>query len=272
MKVVYFGNNLFSSCLKYLLDEGHQLLRVYKNSAKQGSSIIDKLCEDNSIAKFEHKPTASELSQLIAQGAEMFIVAEYSYLIPVTKVKYAINIHPTLLPNGRGPTPLPYLLKLPEFSGVTIHKISEVFDSGDIVLQAKVSQSSDETLTTLMMKMHLESTKLLKVFLGDIDNYYQTAIPQLDYTYWPKINAVESVLDWNLSIKKIQMLKRSFGHIGLIVKLNNALWRASHVELFEYDHELQPGNVVFEDNSLLAVTCLDGVVSMHKKSICQPNM
>ena len=67
----------------------------------------------------------------------MFIIAEYSYLVPDTDVKYAINIHPTLLPNGRGPTPLPYLINAPEFSGVTIHKICNKFDSGDIIYNPK---------------------------------------------------------------------------------------------------------------------------------------
>jgi methionyl-tRNA formyltransferase len=123
MKIVYFGNNLFSSCLKYLLAQGHEILRVYKNNSARNSSIIDSVCADNCIPLHSHKPSESELNQLITLGAEMFIVAEYSYLLPVTKVKYAINIHPTLLPEGRGPTPLPFLITQPKFSGITLHKI-----------------------------------------------------------------------------------------------------------------------------------------------------
>ena len=137
MNVVYLGNNLFSSCLKYLIDEGHQIQRVYKDDSPHDNSIIDKICENNSIPSYVHKPNLSELNHLISQGAEMFIIAEYSYLVPDTDVKYAINIHPTLLPNGRGPTPLPYLINAPEFSGVTIHKICNKFDSGDIIYNPK---------------------------------------------------------------------------------------------------------------------------------------
>lgn len=267
MKIVYFGNNLFSSCLKYLIDEGHQILRVYKNSSSHDSSIVDKLCDKSDIPLCEHKPNLNELNQLVSLGAEIFIVAEYSYLVPDTNVKYAINIHPTLLPHGRGPTPLPYLIESPEFSGVTLHKICDDFDSGDIILQVKVSQSINESLTTLMIKMHLESVKLLKIFFQDIDYYYQLAYSQVDYSYWSKINGTDRVLDWNSPIMFIQKQMKRFGHIGLIVKLDQELWAISHVEIIDYKHTLQPGHVAFEDDSLLAVNALDGIVCIHKSSL-----
>tara|TARA_R100001377_G_scaffold71837_1_gene47538 strand:+ start:311 stop:1129 length:819 start_codon:yes stop_codon:yes gene_type:complete len=267
MTIVYFGNNLFSSCLKYLLAEGHQILRVYKNSSLHDSSIIDRLCKNNAIPIHSHKPSLSELNQLISLGAEMFIIAEYSYLVPHTKVQYAINIHPTLLPEGRGPTPLPYLINSPKFSGVTIHKICDDFDSGDIVLQSKVAHSKDESLTTLMIKMHLEAAKLLKTFFEDIDKYYKSASSQTDHSYWPKVDVAKRVLDWNLPINEIKNQMRCFGHIGLIVKLDQELWLTTHVEIIEYKHNSAPGHVAFEDDSLLAVNALDGVVCVHKDSM-----
>lgn len=267
MKIVYLGNNLFSSCLKYLLEEDHQILRVYKNSSSHDSSIIDRLCMNNAIPLHSHKPSLSELNQLISLGAEMFIIAEYSYLVPVTKVKYAINIHPTLLPEGRGPTPLPYLINSPEFSGVTIHKICDDFDSGDIVLQSKVAHSIDESLTTLMIKMHLESAKLLKTFFEDIDKYYKSASSQTDHSYWSKVDVTKRVLDWNSPIYDIKKQMRSFGHIGLIVKLDQELWVTSHVEVIDCKHNSTPGHVAFEDDSVLAISASDGVVCVHKDSM-----
>jgi len=267
MKIVYFGNNLFSSCLKYLIDEGHQILRVYKNSSSYDSSIIDNLCENNCIPLHSHKPSLSELNQLITLGAQMFIVAEYSYLVPVTQVKYAINIHPTLLPQGRGPSPLSYLIKRPEFSGITIHKITENFDSGDIILQTKVPQSINESYTTLMIKMHLESVKLLQCFFEDIEKLYLSAQPQVNYSYWPRIDVSERVLDWNSSINEIKKQIKFFGHIGLIVKLEQDLWVTSHIETIDYQHTSKAGHVAFENDSLLAVHASDGIVCIHKSSL-----
>ncbi|MBL4941279.1 MAG: methionyl-tRNA formyltransferase [Colwellia sp.] len=266
MKIVYFGNNLFSACLQHLIAEGHQILRVYKNSAPHDTSNIDRLCGNN-IPQSDHKPSLSELNELILLGAQMFIVAEYSHLLPITDVSYAINIHPTLLPNGRGPTPLPYLIKSPEFSGVTLHKIAADFDSGDIILQAKIAQSSDESLTTLMIKMHLEAVTLLKVFFENVAKHYQDARSQSDYTHWPMINASQRVLDWHLPISNLKTLIRSFGHFGVIIKLNEKLWKTTQVEVIDYQHNLLPGKLLFEDNNLLAISALDGIVCIHKSSI-----
>ena len=267
MKIVYFGNNLFSSCLKYLLAQGHEILRVYKNKSARNSSIIDKVCADNCVPLHSHKPSESELNQLITLGAEVFIVAEYSYLLPVTKVKYAINIHPTLLPEGRGPTPLPFLITQPKFSGITLHKIAEKFDCGDIILQSQLSQSANETLTTLMIKVHLESVNLLQRFFDNIEHYYNAARPQINHSYWPRTDVAERILDFKMSINDIDQKVKSFGHMGLLIKLDKDLWAATHIELIAYKPTAQPGHVAFEDESLLAVNALDGIVCIHKSSL-----
>lgn len=267
MKIVYFGNNMFSACLKYLIDEGHQVLRVYFNEPKISHSAVLKLCEHEQIATYKHKPELSELNHLISLGVDMFIVAEFLHILPQTEVKYAINIHPTKLPKGRGPTPLPYLIKHPESSGVTFHKITNTVDAGDVILQADVPVSSCESITTLMVKLHIESVNLIKTLFSDIDYYYDTATPQVNFSYWPKIEPLERVLDWQLSTKSIKALIRTFGFLGLVVKLDNVLWNARHLEVAQYKHNYLPGVVVSEDEDLLVVSSLDGVVCIHKSSL-----
>jgi methionyl-tRNA formyltransferase len=51
-----------------------------------------------------------------------------------------LNLHPSLLPNHRGPVPLFWIFRsgMPEAYGVTVHLIDEGLDSGDIVLQQRV--------------------------------------------------------------------------------------------------------------------------------------
>lgn len=269
MKIVYFGNNLFSSCLKYLLDEGHQILRVYKNQPEHGASTITSLCSHHHIPLAEVKPTLDDLNKLILLGAEMFIVAEYLHILPSTDVKYAINLHPTLLPKGRGPTPLPYLINQPTISGLTLHKISDVVDAGDIIMQLKVPVSTDESITTLMVKMHIESLNLIKTLFTNVDKYYDSATPQVDHSYWPRSDIFERAVDWNLPTSRIKLLSRRFGFFGVVVKLDNVLFNVSHIEAEEYDHSYLPGNVILEDISLLVVSCLDGIVCLHKASISE---
>lgn len=267
MKIAYFGNNLFSSCLKYLIDEGFQVVRVYKNSPDLSSSIVARLCEKNQIPSVENQADKEELDNLVLQGVEMFIVAEYLHILPETNVKYAINIHPTRLPMGRGPTPLPYLIKYPEYSGVTIHKLASTVDGGDVIIQSDVPVSKDESITTLMVKLHIEAVNLLKELLSDLDRFYKDALPQINHSYWPPIDIADRILDWKLSTNDINYKVRSFGFLGLVVKLDNLLWNAKHIEAVECGHQYEIGVVIFEDEYLLVISSNDGIVCIHKNSL-----
>ena len=267
MRIVYFGNNMFSSCLKYLIKDGFEIERVYINSPDFTSSAISKLCETHQIPLLKNKPIREELEYLVSIGVEMFIVAEYSHILPETNVKYAINIHPSMLPNGRGPTPLPYLLKYPEHSGVSIHKLTNVLDGGDVILQSGVPIQKNESITTVMIKMHIEAVKLVKTFLSDVEGYYENAVEQSDYSYFPSIDIKERLLNWKLSTLDINKKLRSFGFLGLILKLNNVFWNAKHIEAVECAHLYDAGEVIYEDDYLLVVSSNDGIVCIHKYSL-----
>jgi len=267
MRIVYFGNNMFSSCLKYLIKDGFEIERVYINSPDFTSSAISKLCETHQIPLFKNKPMSEELEHLISMGVEMFIVAEYLHILPETGVKYAINIHPSMLPKGRGPTPLPYLLKYPEHSGVSIHKLTNVLDGGDVILQSGVPIQKNESITTVMIKMHIEAVNLIKTFLSDVEGYYENAVEQSDYSYFPLIDITERMLDWKQSTQHISSKIRSYGFIGVVLKLNNRLWNAKHLETVEYGHHYDAGKVIYEDEYLLVISSSDGIVCVHKYSL-----
>lgn len=267
MRIVYFGNNMFSSCLEYLIKDGFEIERVYINSPDFTSSAISKLCETHQIPLFKNKPMSEELEHLISMGVEMFIVAEYLHILPETGVKYAINIHPSKLPKGRGPTPLPYLLKYPEHSGVSIHKLTNVVDGGDVILQSDVSIQTNESITTVMVKMHIEAVNLIKTFLSDVECHYKNAKPQTDYSYFPRIDIGERILDWKQPTLDINSKLRSFGFLGLILKLNNLFWNAKHIEAVECVHLYEAGEVIYEDEYLLVVSSCDGIVCVHKYSL-----
>lgn len=186
MKIAYFGNNMFSSCLKYLIEDGYEIIRVYKNAPKYGSSAITKLCEKNQIPSFVHKPAQKELEHLVSLGVEMFIVAEYSYILPEIDVKYAINIHPTRLPKGRGPTPLPYLVKFPEYSGVSIHKLTNVIEGGDVILQSDVPILKNKSITTVMIKLHIEAV--------ECEHYYDVGVVIFEDEYLLVISSNDGIV------------------------------------------------------------------------------
>src|SRR3989344_5068152 len=85
---------------------------------------------------------------------DFFVVVSYGKIIPkeiLDLPKYGtINIHPSLLPKYRGPSPIVApILNGDSYTGVTIIKIDEEMDHGPILAQEKISLSGNEFIQDL---------------------------------------------------------------------------------------------------------------------------
>lgn len=83
-------------------------------------------------------------ANLIAHHAiDFLLIACWPYLIDNILIqsarKGALNMHPSLLPDFRGPDPVQQQLDCPQSSfGVSLHLLSQQFDQGDIIAQAEL--------------------------------------------------------------------------------------------------------------------------------------
>ncbi|MBI4532724.1 MAG: methionyl-tRNA formyltransferase [Candidatus Melainabacteria bacterium] len=105
--------------------------------------------------------------------------------------KYALNIHPSLLPTYRGASPVYWVLRNGQNkTGVTIHLLTESVDAGDIVLQREIAIAADETQGSLREKLaalagELAVEVLYQITSGNLETYPQdaahsTTYPRLD--------------------------------------------------------------------------------------------
>jgi len=83
------------------------------------------------------------LAELANTEWDVFVVAAYAKLIPKNILEMpkrgALNVHPSLLPKLRGPSPaLTAILEDTRATGVSIMQMSEKMDAGAIVAQAKI--------------------------------------------------------------------------------------------------------------------------------------
>lgn len=60
-------------------------------------------------------------------------------------------------------------------SGVTLHKLSEQFDAGDILLQEKIKIEQEDHLVTLLEKIKKVFVKLLSEYLSSPDEIWDYA-------------------------------------------------------------------------------------------------
>jgi len=100
--------------------------------------------EDIEVVQPETLKDAEELQLLINSEWDVFIVCAYHNIIPKWMLEKpthgVLNVHPSLLPKLRGPSPIrsAILKDLKDEVGVSIILLDEEIDHGPIVAQAKV--------------------------------------------------------------------------------------------------------------------------------------
>ena len=95
---------------------------------------------------------------------DLIVLAGFLWKIPSSLIqaypKKIVNIHPALLPKygGKGfygeHVHEAVVAAKEAFSGITIHYVNEVYDSGEIILQARVALDEKETPDSLAAKIH----------------------------------------------------------------------------------------------------------------------
>lgn len=111
--------------------------------------------------------TKEELIAQISQiKPDLIIVAAYGKILPKEILdipKYgSINVHPSLLPKYRGPSPIQFaILNGDQETGTTIMLMNEKMDEGPILAQKSVKVSKDETGASLSNKLSELSAPLL---------------------------------------------------------------------------------------------------------------
>lgn len=107
--------------------------------------------------------------EMIALNPDLIVLAGFLLHLPDSLIKAfpqrIINIHPALLPKygGKGfygeHVHQAVVAAKEPVSGITIHYVNEIYDSGEIIFQAQCQLDKDETPETLAAKIHtLEQT------------------------------------------------------------------------------------------------------------------
>lgn len=188
MKVAYFGIDALADCLRLLLKENYTVVRIFTTEGDDydRTDQIRALARENDIPVQTARASEEDVRALVKEGVALSVTAGYPWRIPTTDSFMQLNIHPSFLPEGRGPWPMPVAILQGRCSGVTLHKISERLDEGDIVLRQKIFPDADETLITLQEKLRREAVRLLAVFLENPGKYWAEAQPQRGGEYWPE--------------------------------------------------------------------------------------
>ena len=111
--------------------------------------------------EFKSEAFVKEMQDL---DIDLIVLAGFLWKLPENLVKAfpkkMVNIHPALLPKygGKGfygeHVHEAVVSAKEAQSGITVHYVNEVYDSGEIILQARVSLDENETPDSLAAKIH----------------------------------------------------------------------------------------------------------------------
>ena len=91
----------------------------------------------------------------------------------------ALNIHPSLLPRWRGPSPVPAaILAGDSVTGVTVQYMAQEMDAGDIVIQKDLPVEPSDTTETLLTRCAELGASLIVQALKAVEMGSVTATPQ----------------------------------------------------------------------------------------------
>lgn len=246
MKAAYVGIDMLFPALPALADAGCEIIRVFTCETDNVTEFNTQVCafaRERNIPLETRRMTPADLEALVRQGCELLLCGGYYYRLPVREDLYMVNIHPALLPRGRGPWPMPVaILRGIGESGVTFHKITAGLDEGDMLLRERVDVSEEENLVTLTDKLRELLPSMVRQLIADLPTLWQNAVPQdgAQAEYWPCPREDDWTVGEEMPFDRIDRVLRAFYGYEVIYERDGARW-----ELIEATLADAPGEDLF---------------------------
>lgn len=224
-KIIFWGTPEFAvPSLKSLYELGLVSLVVTQSDKPAGrgqkivSSPVKKYCLENNIEFLESENLDEQfVLSLKKYLPATFVVVAYGKLIPqnILDLSYleAINIHPSKLPELRGPSPIQTaILKGLDSTALSLMQLDKKMDHGPILGQIEASIEPNEDYFALNDKLSQLGANLLKDKILDYLNSKLGPLAQDDSraSYCKLIKKEDGKIDWNKSGLEIHNQVRAF--------------------------------------------------------------
>jgi methionyl-tRNA formyltransferase len=227
MRVVYMGVPEFAvPALEWLISSEHQLVAVYTQPDKPAGrgrepsfSPVKRVALEHGleVRQVESFAKAGAVASLAQLSPDMIVIAAFGQILPPQVLAIVpfgcINLHPSLLPRHRGPTPIPAaILAGDDWTGVSIMLLDEGIDSGPILAQRRVEIAPEDSTDSLTRKLAGIAAQLLAETLPRWLSHSLASQPQRDegVTYTKLLSKGDGEIDWQLPALQIWRRVRAF--------------------------------------------------------------
>lgn len=280
MRVVFLGTPQFAVLsLQALLEKGCHVAGVITQpdrpsgrGQKPVASPVKLLADRSDIPVFQPlslRDNPEGLRFLCERQPDLAVVVAFGQILPPEFFDFpplgTLNVHASLLPRYRGAAPVAHaLIDGEQVTGVTIMKINEGMDRGDILTQAEVPINDNVTAGELEDLLARKGAELLVQTLPGYASGQIRPYPQNDKeaSYAPRFKKDDGRLDWSHRADEIHNKIR-----GLNPRpVSFAVFRGQKVKIWrsektsqgppaESPHSSCPGKVVAKNRAGIRVQC-----------------
>ena len=262
MRIVFMGTPEFSvPPLEYLIKSEYQVVGVYTQPDKptgRGRTLeqlpVKRVALQHGLELFQpvRLRNPDEVARLAALKPDLILVAAFGQILPQSVLDIpkfgCLNIHPSLLPEYRGATPIPAaILAGDKETGVTIMLMDAGMDTGPIISQIIVGIESDDTTESLTTRLAQAGVRLLGEalplwFEGSLKPQPQDGSKA---TYTKPVTKDDGTIDWQMSAVEISRRIRAFHPWpGCYTWWQGKLLKVLEAVALHKEGSLTPGKVV----------------------------
>ena len=246
-RVVFFGTPEFAvPSLQALLDGPDAIAGVVCQPDKPAGRgqqpqhpPVKRLAESHGVPIAQPVKLKTDEFPALLRGwsPDLIVVAAYGRILPRSVLDLpqlgCVNVHASLLPKYRGAAPIQWaLLRGESTTGVTIMRMNERMDEGDILLQRTTSIEPADSYGELQRRLAALGAVALMEALTGLHSGGLRAVPQDDSaaSYAAMIHKPDGAIDWLLPAAEIARRVRAFNpwpsaftrHRGRLLKIHRA--------------------------------------------------
>ena len=293
MRIIFAGTPDFAvAALSKINSSKHQVVAVYcQPDRPKGRGKILTSCAvknyalENELEVIQPEDFSNEqnLKKITLLEPDLIVVAAYGQLLSKQVLELpkfgCINIHASLLPRWRGAAPIERSIQSGDSeTGISIMRMNEGLDTGDILLTKKQSISNSETSGSLTESLSIMGADLIIEVIDQLPGLNLNMQEHSKATYAKKILKAEARIEWNQSAENINQMIRAFNPRPIAQsnaeakEFNDKVLRIFEADVISDEVSMPPGSVIKQNKEVCHIATGSGILSLIKVQLAGKNV
>ena len=282
LRVIFMGTPTFAvPALAALMEEGHDVVGVFTQpdrragrGRRRAAPPVKEFAQQKGLPVFQPaslREDATARKRLEGLAPDAIVVAAYGLFLPDDTLAVprlgCLNIHPSLLPRHRGPSPVATsILDGDDFTGVTIMLLDEDMDTGPVLAQREAAIGPEETCDELTLRLFDIGACLLTKTLHNWNKGEIAPAPQDDAlaTITRRLQRADGEINWDQSaIELARRVRALTPWPGTFTKWQGRTLKILRAEPTNDAFDSPPGTVFRANGEEVAVTTGKGTLRLR---------